>query len=353
MEQQKNLHSDITPARPGALSRDDSISMARLIALLLIITCHFFQVLEIELAYWFNVGVQVFLCISGFLYGKKEIGNVTGFYLSRLKKILIPYYIAFIPFCIVYFLFARNLFSLNAFLRGLICDATLDGSGHLWFVPVILMCYLLTPLLQAFQARYAGNGKTLIWYTLVASAAIFITFGAFAGYYNPAWIICYTLGYALGVNDTKKYLSEKPIFAVFLLLAVIGNGIQILCDYVLPISMTGLFKLCYSVFSRFNHVFLGVFLFLLFHRFFRHTQFRGAMRKALSISDRYSYEVYLVHLFVIKGPFSMLGITRFLPLNIVLTLIMIVVLTCLVKGIEQIVFRALDRRKPKASENGV
>ena len=45
---------------------DYSISMIRAMSMVAIITCHFMQYLDIELAWWFNVGVQVFLCISGY-----------------------------------------------------------------------------------------------------------------------------------------------------------------------------------------------------------------------------------------------------------------------------------------------
>ncbi len=39
---------------------DYSISMIRAMSMVAIITCHFMQYLDIELAWWFNVGVQVF-----------------------------------------------------------------------------------------------------------------------------------------------------------------------------------------------------------------------------------------------------------------------------------------------------
>lgn len=77
--------------------------------MLMIISCHIMQYYDLELAWWFNVGVQIFLCISGFLYGQKSIDNVTDFYNKRLKKILIPYYLVFIPFGITEFIFARDV----------------------------------------------------------------------------------------------------------------------------------------------------------------------------------------------------------------------------------------------------
>lgn len=45
-------------------SYDYSVSLIRLIATIFIITCHIMQYLSIELAWWFNVGVQIFLCMS-------------------------------------------------------------------------------------------------------------------------------------------------------------------------------------------------------------------------------------------------------------------------------------------------
>jgi len=41
--------------------------MIRMIALLMIISCHIFQWLGYEAAFWINLGVQIFFFISGFL----------------------------------------------------------------------------------------------------------------------------------------------------------------------------------------------------------------------------------------------------------------------------------------------
>ena len=47
--------------------RNYNISVIRGIAVCMIVSCHIFQGLHIELAYWMNVGVQIFLCMSGYL----------------------------------------------------------------------------------------------------------------------------------------------------------------------------------------------------------------------------------------------------------------------------------------------
>ena len=58
----------------------------------------------------------------------------------------------------------------------------------------------------------------------------------------------------------------------------------------------------------------------------------------LNLSDIYSYEIYLVHQLVILGPFSLLGITKNILINLFLVCITILCLACLLKNIEEKVF---------------
>ena len=52
-----------------------------------------FNGIHIEWAFWFNVGVQMFLFISGFLYGKKDKIEAVGFYKKSFPKLLVDYYV--------------------------------------------------------------------------------------------------------------------------------------------------------------------------------------------------------------------------------------------------------------------
>lgn len=84
------------------------ISFLRLTAMMFIVLCHFFQYYDVELAWWFNVGVQMFFCISGFLYAGKKIDSAIDFITGNLRKILIPYFVFLIPTIAIYFAFARD-----------------------------------------------------------------------------------------------------------------------------------------------------------------------------------------------------------------------------------------------------
>lgn len=69
------------------------ISFVRMIAMCMILLCHVFQEYGNELAWWFNVGVQIFLVISGFLYGGKRFEQPLPILKKQFVKITLPYYV--------------------------------------------------------------------------------------------------------------------------------------------------------------------------------------------------------------------------------------------------------------------
>lgn len=76
-------------------NKDYSISCARFIAMCFIVACHMMQRdgfasningAHIEWAFWFNVGVQMFLFISGVLYGLKDKIDIVLFYKKSFQN---------------------------------------------------------------------------------------------------------------------------------------------------------------------------------------------------------------------------------------------------------------------------
>ena len=86
------------------MNKDYSISFVRCISMIFIILCHVFQYFDKEIAWWLNVGVQLFLFISGWLYSNKKIDNYKKFYLKEFIKILLPYYLYILIITILLFL---------------------------------------------------------------------------------------------------------------------------------------------------------------------------------------------------------------------------------------------------------
>lgn len=295
------------------------------------------------LAWWFNVGVQIFLCLSGYLYGQKNIGEIISFYGKRFIKILVPYYIVFLIATVLEVVFCRSSFSITRFGVGLVCRTTIDGGEHLWFVPIILFCYVLTPILEAYRNEYIINVRFLWIGALLAIVTVSIFGGLFADFFNPAWLTCYVIGYALGVNEDKKLIGQSLFLCVFGFLAIIGNGIQVYFDYVRHIVFSGYIGIAYKYFQNYNHVWLGIFLFLLIKAAFDRIDFskHENLVRLLNITDKYSYETYLVHQFLILGPFSLMTLTPVVSLNIIIILLGIGVMAWLLRILETPIIKQL------------
>ncbi len=327
----------------GGVKHSYSISSIRLISLVAIVSCHILQYLDLELAWWLNVGVQVFLCISGFLYGQKIVGEISTFYIKRFKKILLPYYIVVLPVIILYFLFARDKVSVAIAGKVLVLNATLSGGGHLWFVATILICYVITPLLESFYKDCNSKGRYIFITVVAVQIAALVCIG-FADFYNPAWIGCYILGYALGVNVNKRYISEKALSIIFAVLACM-NIAQVYLEYFAKVQVSGTKGLILKGWESYNHVFLGVFIFLVLKRVLDRIQPNAQIRKLLNMTDEYSYEFYLVHQFLILGPFSLMAITPFIGLNILVILIGICIFAILLKKSEKLILRISNQNR--------
>lgn len=298
---------------------DYKISSIRFLAFCMIVLCHICQFYDWELAWWLNVGVEIFLCISGYLYGKRyKINNVLDFYKKRFIKICMPYYVTIVPVLLFYYFFVDKL-SVIKIIKILLLNDTLDGGGHLWFVPLIIMCYLITPLLQLIFEK--NNTKQKFSLKFIKSAiSIAVIFGLFIPYFNLGYIICYLIAYCIGINERDKVFDDKTILYALCPLTLL-NLIQIYLDYVYKVNFVGMALKLYKIFSLFNHIWLGVFFFLLLKNVvLSKKQYKQIEIRLLNKTDLYSYEVYLTHQFFILGPFSLMKLTSINLLNIAIVL---------------------------------
>ena len=58
------------------MERDNSLDVIRVIAMAMIVLCHFFQIIGVlGIAFWLNTGVQIFFVMSAFLLCKCSFGS--------------------------------------------------------------------------------------------------------------------------------------------------------------------------------------------------------------------------------------------------------------------------------------
>ena len=283
-----------------------------------------FQYYDNELCKWFNVGVQIFLVISGFLYGRKSEIDPVLFLRTNFPKILIPYLLLMSIILALYGIFHPELLEVTNVLKSLVCASTIPGLGHLWFVGYILFCYLITPYLYWIKkASYSYVKPKQVVLLYVSIIVLVQVVGiAFDSYFAPDRISCYIIGFFMAdLFDRFGSAMKKAVSAFFIVSAFICVGIEITIKYILSIDLSGYYQIAFQAFGHYSHLLLGIALFLILASVFNSSRYS----KLLVWSDKYSYPIYLVHLIFILSPFSLMSITRFSGLNVIITVACIVI----------------------------
>lgn len=271
-----------------------AISCIRGLAMLSIVVCHLLQTYDNDWAWVFNVGVQVFLVLSGFLYGHKEIHDWKGWFVKRLFKIYIPYLLFLFAYLFLFLVFRKGTLSvMQAFsyivdIQGfkILGGGKIPGLGHTWFLTAIAVCYAVTPLLQKLR-RHAD----VVLPVIIMSAVVEYCYVRFHLFYF-SWIFLYAVGYYYPVAGRKLRLCVLLLFGLSFAYALSGIDGQIVRD-------TG------DVLNRVLHECFG-FLSVLAGVPLLGACLAGKHIGIMRLLDEYSYEIYLVHVFAMRSPFSLL-----------------------------------------------
>lgn len=282
------------------MKKDYSISFVRLVSMLLIIICHIFQFYGNELAWWFNVGVQIFLFISGYLYSKKEVPDVKEFYKKQLTKILLPYYIYVFFVSFIYLIFDRRLLLISDFVKSLFLVGNLNGLEHLWFIRYIVICYLITPLVHyMFKKCKKSNDKFFKLLILVVINEIFSLITK--NFINGTWINCYIFG--IFFNNYYNITQNNNKHCLLILIPLTFNFIEIFTKYVLKLKIVGIKLVAFNKFCNISHLLLGILLFYFFKTIYQYVN-KYIKDSLLDVSDAFSYYVYITHHIFVLGKYS-------------------------------------------------
>lgn len=176
----------------------NAIALIRMIACFSIVACHFLQAYGSGWAYVFNVGVQIFFMMSGFLYGVFGIKSVRKFYTKRFKKIYWPYLLWTCIIGALLLLVNRDIVTIKLFIAQVFMYYTLPGQEHLWFMFVLFICYIIVPIFEIIK-----NPK-LSLIVLSACILIFTTCFIYTEKADYLWYAIYFIGYGIG---RYKYLA--------------------------------------------------------------------------------------------------------------------------------------------------
>lgn len=283
-----------------------AVSYLRVLALISIVTCHFLQALENHWAWVLNIGVQVFFLISGYLYGHKEIKNWPNWYFKRIKRIYIPFITVVIAFTPFYFYVAGlDIHSLGELVCYITCTqwpggGSFYGFGHLWFVSAILICYLSTPILQSLRRVAPIIVILLTGYGLFE----FIVLRYSVPFFEALFI--YAMGYFYTNIGRKLKIFSFSFFLVVAMLVTFSISWQQILE-------------THSIYNRLFHIFVGIsfsLVFIVCISTIKHIR----LIKPVKFLSKYSYQIYLLHHPFILGYFSLISLTQWASLNILIIL---------------------------------
>lgn len=297
-------------------SESIALSMIRVFAMALIVSCHVAQCYELQIAWMLNVGVQIFFFMSGFLYGRLDTkASPAVFYKKRFVKVYLPYLIwAALIVCVylIFHLYKPNVWQIVLYLFNLQWFSTpIDGLNHLWFLTVLMVGYLLTPWIK----KLLKTKPVIIIAVFVLCCLVeFLLVKKFYSFF--AWVALYFTGLLYGSFYSKKLSNIVLIVSVVIL---IGLGMLYVSDRLALVD--------YRYFNIWLHWMLGLFLFVILFRILPHLIKPNKKYAAVLHFDHISYEVYLTHHPLILGPLSMMFITHYSCVNILLMLVAVYILS--------------------------
>ena len=297
------------------VKKDISIQIVRICAMFSIILCHLVQELEnnniVALAQFFNVGVQIFLFISGYLYGNKEIKDKKQWLKSRIKKIIFPMYLfMLILFTIQYIcgIFELKFVPIYIFNLQYFLGST-NGAGHLWFLTIILLCYFITPILIKFRDNLKNKYALLIMCILTAA-----TVSSFINRklgMSLFYILAYILGFIYSNIEEKLKFNIITVLLITLVSIVVRLSSKILFDGSILYD-------CIIVSITQTLIAFGIFFIIRFII----RKFQIGSNRIIDYWDNISFYIYLTHYMFMVGPVRTMSISNNYCINIFVTLLL-------------------------------
>lgn len=289
-----------------------------------IVICHILQAYDNRYCMLFNIGVHVFLGISGYLYGCKIVEGFKTWFAARFKKLYFPYILFFLICVPIYYIFAPDKINVTKVflhivdLQGIIAGGRISGLGHLWFMSVIAVCYVMTPLLQYFR-KYPVVLPLLLVFALLEYLVVRRATAPFS------WLFVYALCYLYA--DAGKY--RKKMVELFVIILFVWTVFSISWDDILY----------GGALSQSLHATGGVLAVMLVRCLSCYMAFSWGS-SCWKKMDKYSYEVYITHHIFILGPFSLVFLTVYPCVNIALVLLLTVLAAI---GLHEVSGRIADK----------
>ena len=162
------------------------------------------------------IGVDIFFFLSSYSISKRNIENYKEYVIVRFKKVYMPFVI-FSLIATIYFkwnlkTFILTISGLNLFING--------GGSFLWFVPAIMIVYMLLPLFNKINNKYKGVIIFSLWLLLTITISLNSSYSHMLIFTNRIPIIL--IGCYLSKNNIIDKLNKKKYLLIMSFLLIIG-----------------------------------------------------------------------------------------------------------------------------------
>lgn len=259
--------------------------------------------------------VPLFLLLAAFLvtyhHDFKAPGTFGPFIRRRLLRVAVPYAV-----WTLFGILERRPHGIGAWLRTIFLGQ--GYYGQLYFVPLIMQLYLLSPLVyRAIAHRYrrctvsglmAAQALLVVLYQLTylhivgVPTTVQAALDAYVQPLFPVWIGYWALGMFLGLSYSHFARWVSSLRPAPLAVAWAAAACWVLADVYWSIGITGTPISQATNFFRISVVVFSLVSMLAFFRWtlsdWHGTRRRGPFGKALQLLGQHSFGVYLVHIFV-------------------------------------------------------
>ena len=320
-----------TIGRNQKRERDIVITLVHIFGMIMILFCYIFQKIGLyALGEICIIGVPLFFFVSGYLCGRKPINNSGKWLLKKALRVLLPYLLFVWCVFAIHEIANTEEVSLYQWLVSSSClhgiynyaywrmdllgihYAAVPGTGHFWYVTIIMLCYLMTPLLQKFRETSLNRvGKIL-----VTLAAIALMCGTIFLGFQLAYFLIYTAGFFTGA---KKVRTDGKYYIIITCLMIVITFLR----FLLKVWIDGS-DFYDRTFVLINNGVLAIWLF--YTAYF----LQSKMPKVFSVFnvgvvhffEKISYFVYLTHYIFLQGGLATTNYISNIPLAILVAMLL-------------------------------
>jgi surface polysaccharide O-acyltransferase-like enzyme len=321
--------------------RNYAIDFIRLVAILAVVTIHigsafldrvqifspsFYFLYGINIAVRF--GVPLFFCISGYLLASlySDIKNPSLFYKKRLLKIVPPYLI----WSLIYFFFVfpnpKGFLTLH-FFSNLV---TGDFSYQLYFIPAIILLYLIFPIIILYKNIFLKPLSIICLAFVEVLLFSFVYIGSDNTYIlsplkNAAYnLLPFLVGMYISINKVDIYKLVKEKIALIFIMAL---ALWTMIFYEAYLHMKSILDWIYIKNQwKVNVLFYGIIAGGLLYYIFE--EFLIKYGSLISYLSKYSFGVFFVHVAIVHftllyiiDPLKLYGISYYF-ITLISTLIL-------------------------------